>query len=255
MKPTQLIFNITSEQPEALQKFYQDVVGLEMDPVSGCFLIGESAMFTIDGHSETHGRAKEPHRYLFSFKVDDVMAERRADGGPGRPLHPQRGHGVLGRHVFDLRGPGWQLRAAYAAPARRRYRIGSRGALMRPPEFGFAIEYVSDIEAATRFYADVIGLEVERTHPTFVQFQSFAIATDAPLGGVDERELYWLVEDAEKTYRDLRGDGRGHTAAAPGAVRQGLRRQGTFGPPVLSAGAGAGSAERGGLVVIEADAA
>jgi predicted enzyme related to lactoylglutathione lyase len=76
VKPTQLILNITSEQPEALHRFYQDVVGLEMDPVSGGFVIGESALFTIDGHSETHGPTKEPSRFLFSFQVEDARAER-----------------------------------------------------------------------------------------------------------------------------------------------------------------------------------
>lgn len=76
MKPTQLILNITSEQPEALHKFYQDVVGLEMDPVSGGFIIGNGALFTIDGHSETHGPTKEPSRFLFSFGVEDAKAER-----------------------------------------------------------------------------------------------------------------------------------------------------------------------------------
>ena len=75
MKPTQLILNITSEQPEALHRFYQDVVGLEMDPASGGFIIGD-ALFTIDGHSETHGRTSEPHRALFSFEVEDAKAER-----------------------------------------------------------------------------------------------------------------------------------------------------------------------------------
>ena len=76
MKPTQFILNITSENPEALHKFYQEVVGLEVDPVSGGFVIGESALFAIDGHSETHGPAKEPSRALFSFAVDDAKTER-----------------------------------------------------------------------------------------------------------------------------------------------------------------------------------
>ena len=76
MKPTQLILNITSEQPEALHSFYEDVIGLEMDPVSGGFIIGESALFSIAGHSETHGRTKEPSRFLFSFQVPDAKAER-----------------------------------------------------------------------------------------------------------------------------------------------------------------------------------
>jgi len=30
------------------------------------------------------------------------------------------------------------------------------------PRFGFVVEYVTDIEAAKRFYLDVMGLEVER---------------------------------------------------------------------------------------------
>jgi catechol 2,3-dioxygenase-like lactoylglutathione lyase family enzyme len=65
------------------------------------------------------------------------------------------------------------------------------------PRFGFAIEYVDDIQAATRFYTDVLGLKVEREHESFVQFDHFAIATDEALGGSRELELYWLVDDAE----------------------------------------------------------
>jgi catechol 2,3-dioxygenase-like lactoylglutathione lyase family enzyme len=71
------------------------------------------------------------------------------------------------------------------------------------PRFGFVVEYVTDIEAAKRFYVDVLGLEVERYHPTFVQFNSFAIASDESLGGRGEPELYWLVDDAEAAFRDL----------------------------------------------------
>ena len=65
------------------------------------------------------------------------------------------------------------------------------------PRFGFAIEYVNDIEAATRFYTTVMGLKVERQHESFVQFDRFAIASDEALGGSRELELYWLVNDAE----------------------------------------------------------
>jgi catechol 2,3-dioxygenase-like lactoylglutathione lyase family enzyme len=74
--------------------------------------------------------------------------------------------------------------------------------------FVFALEYVSDIAAAKRFYVDVLGLQVERDSPTFVQFKdaagaNYAIATDEPLGGRHELELYWLVDDAEASYREL----------------------------------------------------
>jgi len=74
--------------------------------------------------------------------------------------------------------------------------------------FGFPLEYVSDVEAVKDFYVQTLGVEVERYHPTFVQFRdsggnNFAIASDQSLGGKGETELYWLIEDAEAAYRDL----------------------------------------------------
>jgi catechol 2,3-dioxygenase-like lactoylglutathione lyase family enzyme len=71
------------------------------------------------------------------------------------------------------------------------------------PRFGFVVEYVTDIEAAKRFYVDVLGLEVERYHPTFIQFGTFAIANDESMTGSRDPELYWLVDDAEAAFRDL----------------------------------------------------
>lgn len=74
--------------------------------------------------------------------------------------------------------------------------------------FGFALAYVSDVEAAKRFYVEVLGLEVERDHPTFVQFReqagaNFAITSDESLSGGGGPELYWLVEDAEAAFGEL----------------------------------------------------
>ncbi len=71
------------------------------------------------------------------------------------------------------------------------------------PKFGFVLEYVTDIETAKRFYVDVLGLEVERYHPTFVQFDHFAIASDESMSGSREPERYWLVEDIEAAYKAL----------------------------------------------------
>lgn len=71
------------------------------------------------------------------------------------------------------------------------------------PRFGFVVEYVEDIERARRFYADVLGLELQRVAPSFVQFEHFAIASDESLGGRGEPELYWLVDDAEAALREL----------------------------------------------------
>jgi len=76
------------------------------------------------------------------------------------------------------------------------------------PRFAFALEYVSDLEAAKRFYVDVLGLEVEREAPVFIQFKDqagarFAIASDASLSGERGLELYWRVDDAEAAFREF----------------------------------------------------
>ena len=74
-----------------------------------------------------------------------------------------------------------------------------------PPRFGFVVEYVEDIATARRFYVEVLGLVVQREHPTFVQFESFALASDAPRDPTIREELYWLVDDAEAAAAGLAG--------------------------------------------------
>jgi catechol 2,3-dioxygenase-like lactoylglutathione lyase family enzyme len=74
--------------------------------------------------------------------------------------------------------------------------------------FGFALEYVSDINAARRFFVDVLGLEVDRDHPTFVQFKAqdgatYAIASDEPMDNSGGPELWWLVDDAEGAFTQM----------------------------------------------------
>jgi catechol 2,3-dioxygenase-like lactoylglutathione lyase family enzyme len=71
------------------------------------------------------------------------------------------------------------------------------------PRFGFVVEHVTDIEAARRFYVDVLGLEEERYDPRYVQFGSFAITTEASMDGSGAPELYWLVDDAAGAFDDL----------------------------------------------------
>ena len=71
------------------------------------------------------------------------------------------------------------------------------------PRFGFIVEYVKNIEASKRFYVEVLGLQVEREHPTFAQFETFAIATDEPMGGEAEQEIYWLVDDVDAAFSSL----------------------------------------------------
>ena len=71
------------------------------------------------------------------------------------------------------------------------------------PRFGFVVVYVKDIAEAKRFYTEVLGLRVEREAPTFIQFEHFALATDARLTEGREPELYWLVDDADAAHRAI----------------------------------------------------
>ena len=71
------------------------------------------------------------------------------------------------------------------------------------PQFGFVLEYVTDIEAAKRFYVEIVGLQVERVSPVFVQFKNFAIASDASMSGTRDPEVYWLVENAQAAFDDF----------------------------------------------------
>jgi len=77
MPVTQAAINITSEQPQQLMQFYRDVVGLppQKDMGEGALIFGGATLF-IDGHSETHGAAKEPQRVLINLFVDDLKADQ-----------------------------------------------------------------------------------------------------------------------------------------------------------------------------------
>jgi predicted enzyme related to lactoylglutathione lyase len=75
---------------------------------------------------------------------------------------------------------------------------------MVKPQFAFVLEYVRDIGIAKRFYTEVLGLQMERYHPTFIQFSHFAVANDESMTGNRDPELYWLVDDAEAAFAELR---------------------------------------------------
>jgi catechol 2,3-dioxygenase-like lactoylglutathione lyase family enzyme len=73
------------------------------------------------------------------------------------------------------------------------------------PKFAFVLYYVDDIEAARRFYVETLGLTVQRQHPTFLQFENFAIASDEAVGGTREPEAYWVVPSADAAFAELSG--------------------------------------------------
>jgi catechol 2,3-dioxygenase-like lactoylglutathione lyase family enzyme len=112
----------------------------------------------------------------------------------------------------------------------------SREGSMVRPQFGFVLEYVKDIEAAKRFYAEVLGVQMERYHPTFIQFTHFAIANDESMTGNRDPELYWLVDDARR-FRGAPGARRCIYASQANALRQGVRHQESGRSALLRAGA------------------
>jgi predicted enzyme related to lactoylglutathione lyase len=81
------ILNITSDQPEALRRFYRDVVGLPVasEVSEATFTVG-GGYLSVDAHSEIRGPTKEPQRDLLNFLVADLEAEQRRLEARGVPF-------------------------------------------------------------------------------------------------------------------------------------------------------------------------
>jgi catechol 2,3-dioxygenase-like lactoylglutathione lyase family enzyme len=76
--------------------------------------------------------------------------------------------------------------------------------------FGFALEYVSDVQATKDFFVNVLGLRVDRDHPTFAQFSdasgaSYAIASDERMDPSQEGvpELWWVVDNVSTAFAEM----------------------------------------------------
>src|SRR5574337_1032056 len=70
---------IFSERPDELMKFYQNVLGLELEKKLDIpndygyrFAVNGEMKIWIGYHSEIKGKAKEPFRHLFNLYVDSV---------------------------------------------------------------------------------------------------------------------------------------------------------------------------------------
>jgi predicted enzyme related to lactoylglutathione lyase len=76
---------------------------------------------------------------------------------------------------------------------------------MTSARFAFALEYVDDVQPMKRFCTEVLGLQVEREAPTFVQFKdaAFAIASDESMTDSRDPELWWVVDNAEAALSEI----------------------------------------------------
>ena len=66
MKPTSFHLHLSSEDSQGLMAFYRDTVGLPPQQGMEDFAVqlSQGASLGFGGHSETHGRSKEPSRVL-----------------------------------------------------------------------------------------------------------------------------------------------------------------------------------------------
>ena len=113
MQFNSVLLNITSEDPPRMAEFYTKVLKLKPNPVigEGAFDLNDGTVLLIDGHSETKGKSKEPHRMLINFSVPDLKSEQsrlkgegvqfireegsRAPRGPCRTPPPEEWGGVI----------------------------------------------------------------------------------------------------------------------------------------------------------------
>ncbi len=68
---------IGSEQPKVLAGFYEKVLGKPAESMEEKWFgwqIGNT-YFSIGGHSEVKGKAKEPQRVIFNFETKEVKEE------------------------------------------------------------------------------------------------------------------------------------------------------------------------------------
>ena len=75
MQVSQFILNIASERPNALFKFYRDVLALPEAAIP-CSVRAGGALIMFDSHSQVHGGAREPQRYLINLQVEDIALEQ-----------------------------------------------------------------------------------------------------------------------------------------------------------------------------------
>lgn len=74
----------------------------------------------------------------------------------------------------------------------------------------FVLLHVTDIEKATAFYTEKLGLVIEDQQPGFVQFKqpmgqgaNFALSSEGDGAPVQNVELWWFVDDADATCADF----------------------------------------------------
>jgi predicted enzyme related to lactoylglutathione lyase len=110
VKVNNTLINITTENPEALMKFYTEVVGLPKNPNMGDSAVDAGGTtLGFDGHSEIKGKTKEPARVLVDFFVDDIAAEQKRLEAAGVKFIRSQGKEYWGGVISTFADPDGNL--------------------------------------------------------------------------------------------------------------------------------------------------
>ena len=78
MQVSSFHLHLSSDIPGRLMAFYRDTIGLP--PAAGmedfAVVLGPATTIGFGGHSETHGRTKEPSRVLITLFIEDINASQ-----------------------------------------------------------------------------------------------------------------------------------------------------------------------------------
>ena len=110
MKVNNTFVQVTTDNPEALLKFYHEVVGLpKAENMGDHALDAGGTTIGFDSHSEVSGSVKEPARTMLDFFVDDIKAEQKRIEGQGVKFIRTEGHEYWGGVISTFADPDGNL--------------------------------------------------------------------------------------------------------------------------------------------------
>lgn len=104
MQVNQFILNIASERPNALFKFYRDVLALPEADIP-CSVRAGGALLMFDSHSQVRGGPLEPQRYLINLQVEDISLEQARIEAQGVSFLRRKGREHWGGIISTLLDP------------------------------------------------------------------------------------------------------------------------------------------------------